>query len=136
MIIFIASVAIATGVATVASGNVDIITSGIKEKGKVTAMMLRTDIKIVHVTPGGDNTSIYVLNTGSTVLNPNSTIAFIDGALVQNPFITILNRSTNVANDYWDPQEVIMINATPVGVGKHSAKVSVGGVVEEALFDK
>lgn len=136
LIIFVASVAIATGVASIASGNMDIINSGIEEKTKVTAQKMRTDIKIIHVNPGSGNTSIYVLNTGSTVLDPNSTVAFVDGALVQDPFIEIVNRSTNVVNDYWDPKEVILVNATPVGAGKHNVKVAVGGVVDEALFDK
>lgn len=136
LILFVASVAIATGIASVASGNVDIISSGIKEKTKVTAQKMRTDVKIIHVYPGNENTSIYVLNTGSTVLNPNSTIAFVDGALIPDPYIEIVNRSTNIDNDFWDPKEVILVNATPVGVGKHTAKVAVGGVIDEALFDK
>lgn len=136
LIIFVASVAIATGVASVASGNADLISSGLKEKTKLTAQKIRTDIKIIHVNPSSDNTSIYVLNTGSAVLNPNATLAFVDGALVQNPYIEIVDRSTNVVNDFWDPREVILINASPVAVGRHVAKVSVGGVVDEALFDR
>lgn len=135
LIIFVASVAIATGVASIASGNVDVISSGIKEKTKVATQKMRTSIEIIHVNPSNDNTSIYVLNTGSAVLDPNATVAFLDGVLVQNPYILIINRSTNVDNDYWDPKEVILVNATPVGVGKHTAKVAVGGVVDEALFD-
>lgn len=136
LIIFVASVAIATGVASIASGNVDLVSSGLKEKAKLTAQKIRTDVKIIHVNPTSDNTSIYVLNTGSAVLNPNSTVTFLDGTLIQDPYIEIVDRSTNVLNDFWDPKEVILINASPVAVGKHVAKVSIGGVVDEALFDR
>lgn len=135
LIIFIASVAIATGIASVASSNMDLISSGIKEKTKQASEQMRTDIRIVHVAPSQDNTSIYVLNVGSTVLDPNATLVFIDGALVPEPYIRILDRSTNIDNAFWDPREIIVINATPVPVGKHVAKVVAGSARDEYLFD-
>lgn len=136
LIIFIASVAIATGIASVASSNTDVISFGIKEKSKQASEEMRTEIKIVHVNPTDANTSIYVLNTGSTVLDPNATAVFIDGNWVPDPYIYILSRSTNIDNDYWDPKEIIEINATSVSIGKHMAKVVAGSAKDEYPFDR
>jgi flagellar protein FlaG len=136
LIIFIASVAIATGIASVASNNVDVISFGIKEKTAQTSEKMRTEIKIVHVAPKEASTSIYVLNIGSMVLDPNSTAVFIDGNWQDNLNISILNRSTNIENDFWDPKEIIVVNTTNVSIGRHTAKVVAGSAWDEYLFDR
>lgn len=136
VVIFIAAIAVATGVAAVVSSTTDLLQSGILEKSRQTSEKLLTDIKIIHVYATSSNTSVYVLNTGGEVLNPNATSVFIDGSWQSNPGITIVDRSTNINNSFWDPQEVIAVNASIVTTGRHSARVVIGGASDEYLFDR
>jgi flagellar protein FlaG len=135
-IIFIASIMIATTVVAVVSTTSDLLESGIKEKSKQASEKMRTEIKILHVNPTASNTTVYVLNSGSEVLNPNATGLFIDGAWQSNINITIVSRSTNVQNNFWDPKEIIEINASVFSIGKHMAKVVAGSAVDEYPFDR
>jgi flagellar protein FlaG len=135
-IIFIASIMIATTVVAVVSTTTDVLESGIKEKSKQALEKMRTEIKVLHVNPTTSNTTIYVLNSGSEVLNPNATGLFIDGDWQSNINITMVNRSTNIQNDFWDPNEIIEINASDVSPGKHMAKVVVGSAKDEYPFDR
>lgn len=135
-IIFIASIIIASTVVAVVSSTTDILESGIKEKSRQASEKMRTEIKILHVTPSASNTTVFVLNTGSEVLNPNATALFIDGNWQSNINITIVNRSTNIQNNFWDPKEIIQINASTVSAGKHTAKVIAGSTKDEYLFDR
>lgn len=136
VIIFIAAIAVATGVAAVVSSTTDLLQSGILEKSKQTSEKLRTDIKIVHVYATAANTTIYVLNSGSTVLNQSAMSVFIDGEWRSISRIDIVNMTTNIQNSVWDPQEVIAVNASIVSPGRHKAKVAIGGASDEYLFNR
>ncbi len=135
LILFIAAITIATGIVGVLSESTDLLKLGIQKKSLFTAEMIKTDIKILHV-DAEDYTLIYVLNTGSAVIDPNTTAIFLDDEWQDFTF-SIVNRDTNIDNSLWDPGEVALINTTTVANGKHKVKVVVQrGVEDTYLFNK
>lgn len=135
VVIFIAAIAIATGIVAVVSSTTDLLQDSILEKSKQTSEKLRTDIKIVHVHPTSANTTIYVLNSGSTVLNQSAASIFIDGEWRGISSVSIV--VSDVPNSVWDPQEIIMINTTAVSTGKRRVKVvAQNGASDEYWFNR
>ncbi|NOZ59816.1 MAG: hypothetical protein GXO66_09640, partial [Euryarchaeota archaeon] len=102
-IFFIAAVVIATGVAGVVSDASQAVSASISQKSDLLADRLETEIKVVHVYPGSGNTSVYVLNSGRTVLVPDNIVVFLNGRRVEVLGTRIVNSSANIQNSLWDP---------------------------------
>jgi|Deesub1362B_J571_1020462.scaffolds.fasta_scaffold00963_4 flagellar protein FlaG len=124
-IFFIAAVIIAAGVAGVVSDASQTVETGISQKSNLISERLNTEIKVIHVYPGSDNTSVYILNAGSTVLTQDSLILFLDGKRVSILGTRIVNRSTNIDNSLWDPGEVLEANITALSSGRYVVKALV-----------
>lgn len=124
-IFFIAAVIIAAGVAGVVSDASQVVKTGISQKSSLLSERLNTEIDIIHVYPGSDNTSVYILNAGNTVLTKDSVIIFLDGKKVTIRGTQIVNRSTNIQNSLWDPNEILEANITQLSSGRHSVKALV-----------
>lgn len=124
-IFFIAAVIVATSVAGVVSDASQMLVIGISQKSNLISERLNTEIKVIHVYPGSDNTSVYILNTGSTVLTQDSLILFLDGRRVSILGKRIVNRNTNINNSLWDPREVLEANITALSPGRHVVKALV-----------
>lgn len=136
-IFFIASVAIAAGLAGVANDAADLIKSSVQQKSQQTSDKLLTGVRIVHVNANSTGTYTYVINSGKTVLNQSAVSIFIDESYVSSATIGIVNRSTNINNNLWDPQEVIEIATSAVSSGRHTAKVvTQHGVSDESRFNR
>ncbi|RLF57132.1 MAG: hypothetical protein DRN25_06985 [Thermoplasmata archaeon] len=135
MILFIAALAIAAGIAGVVSETGDVIEAGIQKKMEITEKMFETDIKIIHV-QSDEYTFVYVLNSGKRVINPEKMGVFIDDEWRTFTY-QILNRSTNIDNSLFDPGEILVLNTTSLLPGKHKVKVVVqDGVYDVYLFNK
>ncbi len=124
-IFFIAAVIIAAGVAGVVSDASQAVKTGISQKSSLVSEKLNTEIEVIHVYPGSDNTSIYILNEGSTVLTQDSLIIFLNGERVNILGTRIVNRSTNIDNSLWDPGEVLEANITALSSGRYIIKALV-----------
>lgn len=135
LILFIATITIATGIVGIVSETTDMLKLGMQKKSLSAMETIETDIKILHVDPSS-YTLIYVLNSGSTIIDSNSIAVFLDDVWVDFTF-GIVDRSTNIDNSLWDPEEVALLNTTAVSSGKHKVKVVVQkGISDEYLFNK
>ncbi len=124
-IFFIAAVIIAAGVAGVVSEASQAVKTGISQKSHLISERLNTEIKVIHVYPGSDNTSVYILNAGSTILTKDSLMLFLNGERVNILGTRIVNRSTNLQNSLWDPNEVLEANITALPSGRYVIKALV-----------
>lgn len=124
-IFFIAAVIIASGVAWVVNDASQEVSASIAKKAGLVSERLDSEIKIVHVYPGSGNTSVYILNSGSTVLIPGELLLFLDGRRTSVLGTRIVNRSTNIDNSLWDPGEVLEANITALSSGRYVVKALV-----------
>ncbi|WP_457556142.1 hypothetical protein [Candidatus Pyrohabitans sp.] len=135
-IFFIAAVVVATGVAGVVSDASQSVSSSISQKSYLLVERLEADIEVVHVYSGSGNTSIYILNSGKSVLIPDNLLVFLNGRRVEILGTRILNRSVNIQNSLWDPDEILEVNITAVTPGRYSVKVlAVPGIWDEYYFN-
>ncbi|ESS08471.1 MAG: putative archaeal flagellar protein G [uncultured archaeon A07HN63] len=101
LILFIASLVVAAGVAGTLTTGVQRVSSSIDEGSLDTAQQIRTDVEIVN-DPGRDYTSggqltLYVKNTGTQgILNKSESFDIVfNGQFVQNSDITISDANGN-----------------------------------------
>ncbi len=135
-IFFIAAVVVATGVAGVVSDASQSVSSSISQKSYLLVERLEADVEVVHVYSGSGNTSIYILNSGKSVLIPDNLLVFLNGRRVEILGTRILNRSVNIQNSLWDPDEILEVNITAVTPGRYSVKVlAVPGIWDEYYFN-
>ncbi|SDJ18460.1 flagellar protein FlaG [Halovenus aranensis] len=142
LILFIASMIIAAGVAGVFTTSVDNLSEAISDRGVQVSDNVRTSIEIISDS-GSDNvfdsttntTTIYVKNTGSKQLNPVG--SQID-VLVDGRFKTGNNLNITVASngnpDAWDTNDVIEITIDGyLDPGDHRVLVIANG--DEETFE-
>ncbi len=119
LILFIAAVAVAAGVAGMLTGTVEDISAAIDVRGDQVTEEVRSDITIISDTGSNaiyDNgtISLYVKNTGNEPLptSPDSTDIFVDGSY--EPVSEIRNPETGNISTQWRPGEVaeIRVNRT------------------------
>lgn len=116
LIIFIAVLSISTAVVAMFNDQMDSTTSSIRVQQNSLSQQLKTDISILvvdYVDRPNNQTTIYVENTGATILNIEHVDVYIGGERISRSederYIEIL-EDTEIANPgLWDPKEQIMI---------------------------
>ncbi|MFC7073717.1 flagellar protein G [Halovenus rubra] len=143
LILFIASMIIAAGVAGVFTTSVEDLSNAIDERGVQISDNVRTSVDIIsdsgssNIYDGTSNTTtIYVKNTGSQSLNP--VVRQID-ILVNGSFKTSDDVSATVLSegnpDTWDTNEVIELQINDhLSTGDHRILVIVNGDEETFKF--
>lgn len=137
LILFIASLIVAAGVAGTLTAGVDRVGAAIDDESLDVSQQLRTDIEVisdsgssVHSNATG-NVTLYVKNTGSLNLPPDGTglDVLVDGSYVVDTTVTPLDGS-------WNTGDVIVLEANvgSLAPGDHRAKLVIGGDEEVFTF--
>lgn len=140
LIIFIAVVGMAVSVSSVLIKVNQRIETGLDQKSEITSNKLLSDIEIIH-TEIDSNISFYVLNTGGIDLSMNDTGLVVDGRWIPsaNVTISIVNKTTNKDNDWWDPSEILKMeysNGSILTSGRHKVTVIIEtGESDDYFFD-
>jgi flagellar protein FlaG len=146
LIIFIASLVVAAGVAGTLTTGVERVSSSIEDGSIDTSQQVRTDVEIVS-DPGantytdGDQLSVYVRNTGSQniPIEPGSVDVIFNGQFVQNSNIAI-EDANNPSNTVWRRGDVVNVTVlSPTidgsGSGDNRLFLTVNGDEEEFEFN-
>lgn len=137
LVLFVALVVIATGVATTFIDSGQRVAASIDDRGDTVSDRLRTDLTLLEEAYGSpynssnDTVTVLVKNTGERTLDPpNDTLdVFLDGAYVPDPTVRV------VGGGRWRPGAVaeVRLDAT-LADGTHRVKVSTGGVHDTVQF--
>jgi flagellar protein FlaG len=141
LVLFIASVGIAVGVAGILITTVGDVSSAVTDRGEDLSTSLETQVSVISDPGRGvvyddaeNNVTLLVKNTGSVDidLRGDEIDVLIDGGFVENKTITVV--STN--SDVWLSGEVVEITAEDVSLdaGDHRAVVVVNGNKEVFEF--
>jgi flagellar protein FlaG len=141
LVLFIASVGIAVGVAGILITTVGDVSSAVTDRGEDLSTSLETQVSVISDPGRGvvyddaeNNVTLLVKNTGSVDidLREDEIDVLIDGGFVENKTITVV--STN--SDVWLSGEVVEITAEDVSLdaGDHRAVVVVNGNKEVFEF--
>jgi flagellar protein FlaG len=141
LVLFIASVGIAVGVAGILITTVGDVSSAVTDRGEDLSTSLETQVSVISDPGRGvvyddaeNNVTLLVKNTGSVDidLREDEIDVLIDGGFVENKSITVV--STN--SDVWLSGEVVEITAEDVSLdaGDHRAVVVVNGNKEVFEF--
>lgn len=139
VVIFIASLFVAAGVASVTTTHGDVIGDAIDADGVVQSERMQTDIVIltdpagpVYDTDGNENITLHVKNSGSRALEPDAASMTV---LVDNNYIAAVTV-TPLDGDSWNENEVVRIEISVPGLdtGDHRVKLSVRGDDEVFKF--
>lgn len=112
---FIAVMGMATGMITVFKNYVDESSGAMTAQWNTMSETLKTDITITSASwdNSSNTTTVYVLNTGKTTLDPEKTDIYLDGLFIPR---TSSNRTIGVENStdarnkgLWDPKEVLRV---------------------------
>lgn len=134
---FIASIVVAIAVISVLSTSINTINNSITVRTNTLAAQIRTDITIIN-DPCFVNRSIFVKNTGKTILNAKLVDIYVDGNYTQYDAVSILRSPTGVWEPYnesngWRPQEVVNFSFSyPLPAGTHTLFVR----TENGVYDK
>lgn len=140
LIIFIAVVGMAVSVSSVLIDVNQRIETGLDQKSETTSNKLLSDIEIIHAEIDS-NITFYVLNTGDIDLSMNDTSLVVDERWIPsaNVTISIVNKTTNKDNDWWDPSEILKMeysNGSILTSGRHKVMVVVEtGESDDYNFD-
>jgi flagellar protein FlaG len=137
MILFIAGIVVAVGVAGALTGQVQELSGAIDDTGLDVAEEVRTDVEVisdagsqVYNASGGQNLTLYVRNTGSARLDAaGSTVdLLLDGRYESALSVTVLDGPS------WGPTNVARLDVSvgSLSPGDHRAKVIVNG--DEEVF--
>lgn len=141
LVLFIASVGIAVGVAGILITTVGDVSSAVTDRGEDLSTSLETQVSVISDPGRGvvyddaeNSVTLLVKNTGSVDidLRGDEIDVLIDGGFVENKTITVV--STN--SDVWLSGEVVEITAEDVSLdaGDHRAVVVVNGNKEVFEF--
>ena len=135
-IFFIASAIIALGIVGVATVSVSSLSNSFGAKAGELSDQIKTEVKISgDACYFGGNKPVYVKNTGSSFLDGNSTIVFVDGAVYPISTIEIFKNSNWVSYStlrVWEPGQLARFNTTSaLPTGYHKLRV----VVEHGIYD-
>lgn len=133
IVFFIAAVVVAAGVVGAFSTNVSKLTGHVNARSDALNDELSTDIRIINdpgEMPNGPLV-LYVLNTGSRSLDPNSTVVLLNGE-AKTTFAFDVLESTE---DVWRHGQVLQITLTGTNLpaGDHRVKVVVDNGVSDTL---
>lgn len=141
LILFVASMVIAAGVAGTLTNEVSRVSGAIDDFGVEVSDDIRSDIEIISDagspvwdTDGAENVTLLVKNTGSTELptDPGAVDVLLDGEFQSPVSITVLDGSE------WTSNAVVRIefDASELGAGSgdHRVKVVVNGDAEVFTF--
>ena len=133
LIIFIASIVVAAGVAGTLVTQVDRVSTSISDQSEAAEERIDTDIQIISDT-GSDaiydnndngNLTLYVKNTGGTELTPEagSIDLLVDGSFISGKTVTRVNANNP---DRWPPGTVVEVTVNGITIsGDTRATVSV-----------
>lgn len=136
MILFIASMIVAAGVAGTFTHTVSDVSAAIQDQSLAVSRQVRTDVEIIS--DGGSqvyngttgNVTLLVKNTGSTDLrtDPGAVDVLVDGTYRTNVTLTVVDGSE------WAEDNVVRleISVGSLASGDHRAKVIVNG--DEEVF--
>jgi archaellum component FlaF (FlaF/FlaG flagellin family) len=116
LIIFIAVISLSTVVVAMFNEHIDSTTNSIKVQQDWISNQLKTDITIIlvdYVSKDNNQTTIYLENTGATILDIDHLDIYISGERIPRSndtrFIKIL-EDTEITNlGLWDPKEQVII---------------------------
>jgi len=142
LIIFIASIVVAAGVAGTLAGGVTSVSSAIDDGTVDVTQEIRTDITVLNdpsitfQTTDSTSIDVYVRNTGSTDLHPrpaNIDIIY-NGRFISNEEFTVTEVESDASS--WKPGDVVEITLTDVEVqdGRNNVYIIVNGNEEEYTF--
>ncbi|ELZ85827.1 fla cluster protein flaG [Haloferax elongans ATCC BAA-1513] len=137
LILFIASIVVAAGVAGVLIDTVTGISSSLDERGGDVSKDIRTDIEVISDPEGGgiyddgnDNLSVYVKNTGVRSL-PATSEGFdviVDAEYQTDVTVTVVDGAE------WRPSNVVRVDiGVALNSGDHRLKLIVDG--DEEVFE-
>lgn len=140
LVLFIASMVVASSVAVAFTGQVDDLTASLDQRGDDLSDEVRTDVEVisdagsqVYNQSGSQNVTLLVKNTGSRTLASDDTAvdAVVDGTYVGNVSVTVLDGTT------WDEAGVarVEIDGPTLDTGDHRVKVVVSGDEEVFRFN-
>ncbi|AUV81560.1 flagellar protein G [Salinigranum rubrum] len=137
LILFIASIVIAAGVAGVLIDTVSGISNAVDDRGGDVSRSIKTDAEIISDPEAGvyddvnDTLTLYVKNTGVRTLPVDSATVdlFVDGRYQTSLTLSVVSGSE------WTPNAVVRIDATGVSLspGDHRVKLVVD--TDEETFD-
>ncbi|MFB6296485.1 MAG: flagellar protein G [Halobacteriales archaeon] len=138
LILFIASLTVAAGVAGTLIQGVEGVSSAIDERSLDVADEIRTDVEVisdpaspVYDTDGNGNVTLLVKNTGSQRLaaDAGGVEVLLDGEFKSNVTVTVLDGSQ------WDTGNVARVEVSAPGLasGDHRVKLIVNG--DEEVFE-
>ncbi len=135
MVLFIASLVVAAGVAGTFTQSVSRISSGIDDQSLDVSEEVRTDVEIIS-DPGssvydGTNVTLYVKNTGTSQLlaDPASVDVILDGRYRTNVSLTVVDGSA------WDSTNVVRLEIeASLPSDDHRVKLVVNGDEEVFTF--
>ncbi len=146
MILFIASLMVASAVAGVLIAGVDQVSNSVADRSADVSEDIKTDIEIITQPSAGDETEVYdgssvkvlVMNTGTEPLpaDAGATVITINGQLVSESDIDI-SRADGSAEGYWarnDVVEVVITDSGYVDSGDNQLQITVNGDHEQIHF--
>ncbi|MBB6647690.1 flagellar protein G [Halobellus ruber] len=139
LILFIASIVIAAGVAGVLIDTVTGISGALDDRGADVAENIRTDIEVISDSEssvydaGSDTLTLYVKNTGRrTIPAVNESFdVIVDAQYRTNVSVTIVDGSAE-----WTPHGVVevRVGGLNLGAGDHRVRLAVSGDEETFRF--
>ena len=140
LILFIASIVIAAGVAGVLIDTVTGISGALDDRGADVAENIRTDIEVISdsessVYDDGNNTvTLYVKNTGRRTIpaTGESFDVIVDAQYRTNVSVSVVDGSTE-----WTPHGVVEVTVSNLGLnaGDHRVRLTVSGDEETFRFN-
>jgi flagellar protein FlaG len=135
LILFIASIVIAAGVAGVLVDTVTGISSALDDRGADLSTEVRTDVEVISDPESGvydgQNLTLYVKNTGLRTLPPSADAVdvLVDGTYQTEVTLTIVD------GDDWRPHNVaeLTVSGLSLPAGDHRVKLVVDG--DEEVFE-
>ncbi|MFB6122832.1 MAG: flagellar protein G [Haloferacaceae archaeon] len=135
LVLFIASLVIAAGVAGTFTQSVSRISAGIEDQSLDVSEEVRTDIEIISDSGSsvydGTNVTLYVKNTGTSqlVADPTSVDVILDGQYRTQVSLTVVDGSS------WDSSNVVRLDIeASLPSGDHRVKIIVNGDEEVFTF--
>lgn len=133
MIFFIAAVILAAGVVGVLTTSVNTFAGELDTRGQSLAAEMATDIRIINDPADVPNNPLvlYVLNTGSRPIAPQSAIVFVDGQAYTTLGLDVLGTNDEVHRQ----GQVLEITVTGLNVasGDHRVKVTMAHGVSDSI---
>lgn len=137
LVLFIASMVVASSVAVAFTGQVDDLTASLDQRGEDLSGEVRTDVEVisdpgsqVYNRSGNENVTLLVKNTGARTLPDDGTAVdvVVDGTYVTNVSVTVVDDTV------WGETSVarVAVDGPALDAGDHRVKLVVNG--DEEVF--